>query len=154
MPSRNELLADHYLKAADIGAICIDVDGSVTMYETVGVKIPTGMVILCCRSGDISQLAALARACRGDQAAVAVQLEQLAGDLGIGLSPHAVVVDRALAAVEAVNTTIDHMQRTGGMREFNAMFKTARSVAPSLRYHDYLHGRKAEMLEAMAREIR
>ena len=51
-----------------------------------------------------------------------------------------------------MNVAVDHLQHNGGMREFNAGFKAARKAEPSLRYFDYLHAKKASMLEAMARE--
>ncbi|MGY3413416.1 hypothetical protein ACVWZV_009583 [Bradyrhizobium sp. GM5.1] len=40
----------------------------------------------------------------------------------------------------------------GELFEFNAAFKAARKVHPTIRYQDYLHARKAAMLEAAARE--
>jgi len=65
---------------------------------------------------------------------------------------HRIAVERAYAAVNAVNVAVEHMQGNGGLREFNAGFKVARKAEPSLRYFDYLHAKKASMLEAMARE--
>jgi hypothetical protein len=96
-------------------------------------------------------LARLAEASASHQAAIAAQ-EELAGDYSIGLTPHSVAVDRALAAVQAVNDAIDHMQHNGGMEELNRAFKAARKVDRSLRYFDYLHAKKASMLETVARE--
>ncbi|OCK61510.1 hypothetical protein [Bradyrhizobium sp. LMTR 3] len=57
-----------------------------------------------------------------------------------------------MAAVVAVNEAIDKMGATGELKAFNRAFKDARNVDPSIRYFDYLHARKASMLEAMARE--
>jgi hypothetical protein len=85
-----------------------------------------------------------------DPPAIAVKLEEIAELGGVGLTPHAVAIDRALAAVAAVNDTIDKMGSTGELK--NRAFKEARRVDPSLRYFDYLHARKAAMLEALARE--
>jgi hypothetical protein len=48
---------------------------------------------------------------------------------------------------------IDEMQHNGGLRDLNRSFKAARKVDRSLRYHDYLHAKKAAMLEAIAREV-
>ena len=45
------------------------------------------------------------------------------------------------------------MQHNGGLRDLNRSFKAARKVDRSLRYHDYLHAKKAAMLEAIAREV-
>ena len=82
-------------------------------------------------AGDAGRLAALAHRCSGDQAAVARQLRTLSRDLCIGISPHAVVVDRAFAAVDAVNAEFRRMQDSGGMREINNAFKAARAETPS-----------------------
>jgi hypothetical protein len=37
------------------------------------------------------------------------------------------------------------------MKELNGEFKAARKAGPFVRYHDYLHGKKMVMLEAIAR---
>lgn len=65
------------------------------------------------------------------------------------LNNHAAAVDRVRAAVPVVNSAIDAMSDPGG---FNAAFKAARKVDPTIRYQDYLHARNAVMLEAIARE--
>jgi hypothetical protein len=54
-------------------------------------------------------------------------------------------------AVVAVNNTTDKMGSAGELREFNRAFKDARKVDPAIRYFDYIHARKAAMLEALAR---
>ena len=58
-----------------------------------------------------------------------------------------------MATVEAVSTTMERMQATGEMKEINRAFKAARLDNPSLRCSDYLQGRKARMLEAIARQV-
>ena len=68
------------------------------------------------------------------------------------IARYRVAVARALAAVQAVNDTIERMQHNGGMKELNRAFKAARKAVPSLRYFEYLHAKKASMLEAMARQ--
>jgi hypothetical protein len=68
--------------------------------------------------------------------AIAAKLQELADRGGVGLPPHAVAIDRALAAIAA----------------FNRAFKEARAVDPSIRYVDYLEARKAAVLETLARE--
>jgi hypothetical protein len=73
---------------------------------------------------------------------------QLAELGGVGLTPHAVAVDRALAAVAAVTDTIDKMGSTGELKAFNSAFKEARGLDPTIRYFDYIYARKAAMLEA------
>jgi hypothetical protein len=45
---------------------------------------------------------------------------------------------------------LDKMKESGAMNEFNAAFKAARKVDKSIRYFDFLHSRKAAMLEAIA----
>ena len=151
MPTRNELLAEHYLKVAGIAAVSVDRAGAISAQPAASMEIPAVVVSFCCMSGDEARLARIAEGCRGNQAAVAAQLEQLAGDLRIGLTPHAVVVQRALAAVDAVNAAIERLQSTGGLSDINRAFKAARKEMPSLRYFDYLHAHKAAMLEALAR---
>lgn len=79
----NIALADHYLRSAGIAAICIDADGEVMAYRTIGLELPAGLVCFACLRSDVERLAALARRCRGDQAAIAAQIEQPAGDLYI-----------------------------------------------------------------------
>jgi hypothetical protein len=81
---------------------------------------------------------------------MATKLEDLAVLGGVGLTPHAVAVDRALAAVAAVNDTIAKMSATGEMREWNRECKAARAADPSLRYFDFIEKRKVAMLEALA----
>jgi hypothetical protein len=80
----------------------------------------------------------------------AAKLKELADLGGVGLTPHAVAIDRALAAVAALNDTIDKMGSTGELKAFNRAFKDARKVDPGIRYFDYIHARKAAMLEALA----
>jgi hypothetical protein len=69
------------------------------------------------------------------------------------LTPHAVAIDRALQAVTAVNDTIDKMGSTDEIKAFNRAFKQAREVGPAIRYFDYIHARKAAMLEALAGSV-
>jgi hypothetical protein len=54
-----------------------------------------------------------------DPPAIAAKLEELAELGGVGLTPHAV----AVAAVAAVNDTIDKMGSTGELKAFNRAFK-------------------------------
>jgi hypothetical protein len=81
-----------------------------------------------------------------DLHAIAAKLEELADRGGVGSTPHAVAIDRALAAVAAVNDTIDKMGST-----------SRRSIAPSRRPGgsildpiSRLYPRKAAMLETLA----
>jgi hypothetical protein len=52
----------------------------------------------------------------------AAKLEDLADRGGVGLTPHAVAVDRPLAAVAKVNKTINKMGSTGDLKAFNRAF--------------------------------
>jgi hypothetical protein len=106
-----------------IAAIEIGAGGEVTARETVDTEASAEVISICCMAGDAGHLAALAHRCSGDQAAVARQLRTLARDLCIGISPHAVVVDRAFAAVDAVNAEFRRMQDSGGMCEINKRFQ-------------------------------
>jgi hypothetical protein len=115
-------------------------------------ETPPGRISFCCNAGDEVRVARLAQACGGDQATIAGQLEELADAHGIGITPHHITVERALAAVQAVNSVINEMQHHGGLKEINRAFKAARKADPSIRYFDYLHA-KAAMLEAIAREV-
>jgi hypothetical protein len=94
-PTRNELLAKYYLRAAGVAAVWIDATGHVGARD---VEIETDR---------------------------------------IRLLPHAIAVDRALAAVAAVNNTINKMGSTGELKAFNRAFKEARRVDPTIRYFDY-----------------
>jgi hypothetical protein len=94
MPSRNELLAEHYLKAAGIAAIHVDVDGAISIEELVGMEIPPGRISYFCNAGDEVHLARLAQPCGGDQATIAARLGELADEHCIGITPHQIVVRR------------------------------------------------------------
>lgn len=145
-----QTLADHYLRSASVAAIEIGAAGEVTVREVVTTEASAGCISLVCLAGDLQRLAGLAHQCRGDQAAVARQLRQLANDLYIGVSPHDLVVGRAFAAVNAVNAEFKRMQDSGQLREINRAFKAARAETPSLRYQDYLDARRLSAMEAMA----
>jgi hypothetical protein len=45
---------------------------------------------------------------------------------------------------------LEYAARSGGLKELNRDFKAARAADSKLRYQDYLYGRKAAMLEALA----
>jgi hypothetical protein len=89
---------------------------------------------------------------RPDQAAIAAKLRELAVAAGVGLTPHWGAVDRSLAAVAAVQDAFGTAANNGDLREFDAAFKVARLINPSVRYVDYLEARKAAMLDEVARE--
>lgn len=152
--SSMRLLADRYLQFSGVAAIEIGADGTVMVRGIVDTRANAETILICCLADDAGRLVALAHGCSGDQAAVARQLRQFARDLCIGITPHAVVVDRAFAAVDAVNAEFKRMQGSGEMREINSAFATARAETPSLRYQDYVLSRKVAALEAMAALMR
>jgi hypothetical protein len=60
MPSRNELLADHYLNVASIAAVYVEADGMIGTQDIVGIEIPTGRISFCCVRGHHLRLAGIA----------------------------------------------------------------------------------------------
>src|SRR6476619_7603884 len=55
-------------------------------------------------------------------------LEELAHLGGVCLTPHAIAIERAMAAVAAVNEAIDKMGASAELREINQAFKDARKA--------------------------
>jgi hypothetical protein len=153
MPTRNELLADHFLTAAGIAAVYADDAGAIGTVDIVGIDAPPGWIFLCCAPGKQIGIATKATArvatVTGQAVALAV-LHSAAADCGVGLTPYETVIQRALAAVETVNQRIADLQKTGGMKEMNREFKSARKAGTVVRYHDFLHAKKLAMLEAIA----
>jgi hypothetical protein len=62
MPTRNELLADHFLKAAGIASVYVDDAGAIGAADVVGIDAPSGWVLLCCAPGKQTGIAAKAAA--------------------------------------------------------------------------------------------
>ena len=154
MPTRNELLADHFLKAAGIAAVYVDDAAAIGTVDVVGIDAPSGWVLLCCAPGKqigIATKGAARVAIGTGQAAALAVLRSVAADDGVGLTPHQTVVQRALAAVETVEQRIADLRKNGGMKELNAEFKAARKAGAIVRYHDFLQTKKMAMLEAIAR---
>jgi hypothetical protein len=60
------------------------------------------------------------------------------------------VIQRAFAAVEAVNLRIADLQKTGGMKELKRRIQSGKEGRDVVRYHDFLHAKKMTMLEAIA----
>jgi hypothetical protein len=154
MPTRNELLADHFLKAAGIAAVYADGTGAIGAVDVVGIDAPSGWTLLCCAAGRQIRIAAKGAAQvagETDQAAALAVLRSVAADCGVGLTPHQAVIQRAFAAVETVNQRMAALQKTGGMRDMNHEFKAARKAGMIVRYQDFLHAKKLAMLEAITR---
>jgi len=154
MPTRAERLADHFIRCAGIAGVYVDADGAIGAVDHVSLfGHPDGRVMFCCAAGNQLKVAAMANMRPGTgQPGGMKAVRAAAAALGIGLTGIDDVISRASAAVAAVSLTIADMQRTGGMKELNREFKAARAADPRLRYHDFLHDRKAGMLAALARE--
>jgi hypothetical protein len=152
--TRNEILAEYYLRAAGVAAVWIDSGGHVGAQDVASIENDPDRIVYCCERGVHFTLAyrlyEWKKAVIVDRLAITSKLEELADRGGVGLTPHPIAIERALAAVAAVNDTINKMGSTGQLRENNQAFKAARSVDPSLRYADYMEARKAAMLEALA----
>lgn len=86
MPTRNELLADHFLKSARIAAVCADAAGAIGSVDVVEIDAAPRSVLLCCAPGKQVAIAAKAAARvapgAGQGAAVAA-LRSAAADSGI-----------------------------------------------------------------------
>lgn len=153
MPTRVELLADHFIKCASVAAVCVDRDGGIAAVERVGLFSP-GKTVLCCAPGHPSKVAALAAArmpAKGGHAGALAAVHAAAAEAGIGLTPFAKVVQRALNALAIVDQAIAGMQAAGQLGDFNREFARLRKANPRLRYQDHLHARKIAMLEALAK---
>jgi hypothetical protein len=136
-----------YLRAAGVAAVWIDADGCIGADETASLKLPEGRIAYCCARGAQFVLAYRLQIWKQEEVWVAVQtitakLEELAEAGGLGLTPHQVAVDRAMAAVATVNAAIEKMGADGELQDLNRAFKEARRADPSIRYGDYLEARK------------
>jgi hypothetical protein len=132
-PTRNELLAEYYLRAAGVAAaVWIDATGHVGAQDVASIENEPDRIVYCCERGHHFVLAyrlyEWKKAVEADQAAIAAKLEEIAELGGVGLTPHQTAVDRALEAVTAVNDTIDKMGSTGELKSFNRAFKDARKA--------------------------
>jgi hypothetical protein len=154
--SRDELLAEYYLRAAGVAAVWIDAAGHVGAQDVASIEILPDRIVYCCVRGVHFPLAywlyEWKQAIQVDPPAIAAKLEEIAEHGGVGLTPHQVAVDRAMATVALINQTMAKMQMTGELREINQAFKAARAAEPSLRYADYLEARKAAMVESIAHQ--
>ncbi|RXG92287.1 hypothetical protein [Bradyrhizobium vignae] len=156
--NRDDLLAEYYLKAAGVAAVWIDRDGLIGSQDAARLQLEDGRVAFCCPRGANFVLAYRLQLWKQDndhvaapnQAAMAERLEQLADEGGVGITPHAIAIDRARAAVAEVNARLAAMKSKGELRELNQAFRAARLVDPSLRYEAFMEAKKAALLEALA----
>lgn len=152
MPTRNERLADHYLRAAGIVGVYVEA-GRVDWLPVVTIEQQPGRVVFCCArqtyATHLIGMAAPAVEADMDAATASAAVLKIAAVEGIGLTPHAKVVARAMEAVAAVNAEMERMRHNGGLRALNREFKAERSRGGVGPYADFLHAKKAAMLEAM-----
>jgi hypothetical protein len=82
MPTRNELLAAHFIKVADITAVYADATGAIGTVDVVEIDAPSGWVQLCCTAGKQIRIAAkaAARVADGTDQAAALELRSVAAD--------------------------------------------------------------------------
>ena len=134
-PTRNELLAEYYPHAAGVAAVWIDAEGHVGAQDVASIENEPGRIVYCCERGCHFILAyrlyEWKKAVIVDRPAIAANLEELAGRGRVGLTPHLVAIERALATVAAVNEIIDRMGSTATSRRSIARSKRrARSIPP------------------------
>ena len=157
MPTRAELLADHFISCAGIAAVSVDAVGAICIVDVVSIFSAPGDSLLCCGRGNHAKVATLAAArgvaVKAGQTGALAAVRAAAAELGIALTPHETVIRRAFAAVQVVDDQIIELQRNGGMKELNAEFKAARKAGAVLRYQDFLHAKKLAMLEGIARRL-
>jgi hypothetical protein len=129
--SRDELLAEYYLRATGVAAVWIDEDGHVGAQDVASIEIDPGRIVYCCLRGVHFTLAyrlyEWKKAIEADPPAIAAKLEQLAELGGVGLTPQQIAADRDMAIVALINQTMSKMQATGELREINQAFKAARA---------------------------
>ncbi|MFZ5712971.1 MAG: hypothetical protein ACOY3N_09040 [Bradyrhizobium sp.] len=157
--NRDDLLAEYYLKAAGVAAVWIDRDGLIGSQDAARLHLDEGSVAYCCPRGANFVLAYRLQLWKQDhehvtapsQEATAERLEQLADEGGVGITPHAIAIGRARAAVAEVNARLAAMKSKGELRDLNQAFRAARLIDPSLRYEAFMEAKKAALLEALAK---
>jgi hypothetical protein len=135
--------------------VWIDVTGHVGAQDVASIENEPDRIVNCCERGHHFVLAyrlyEWKKAVQVDQPAIAAKLEEIAEHGGVGLTPHQTAVDRALEAGLRSTIRSTRWARPAISRHFNRAFKEAQG-RPSYPYFDYIHARKAAMLEAWARE--
>ncbi|KJC47321.1 hypothetical protein UB31_18885 [Bradyrhizobium sp. LTSP849] len=149
-------LAEYFLRAAGVAAIWIDDGGHIGAADVASIDEQPGRIVYCCLRGDHFRLSyhlyEWKQSVQASREAIARKLEEMAAGLLIGLTKHVTAVERARAAVAAVEGAFETMAQRGEMREMNAAFKATRAVEPAIRYSDFIAAKKAAMLEDLARE--
>jgi hypothetical protein len=153
LPTRAELLVDHFIRFSGIAGIVIEADGTIAPVDAVSMF--DARTVICCAAGSQTKVAALAEgriAAKHTHADALAAVHAAAAEAGIGLTPFDKVIRRAFAAVGVVEQTLADMQAAGQLRDINQEFKALRRADPGLRYHDHLHRKKIAMVEALARQ--
>lgn len=148
-----DLLADHFLSTATIGAIFADPNGALGIIDTVSINCPAGRVMFCCVGGKQQEIADQAQTyilSGADQAEAVVAIREAAAERMIGLTAHETVISRARAAVAKVEQTMADMQKSGALKAMNREFKAAREAGLASSYSAFIHAKKLALLEAMA----
>jgi hypothetical protein len=154
MPTANERLADHFIKAAEICGVYADARGAIGVVDAVGIRYDRSNSLFCCTAGRQRLIAEKAAARLQDgagRAAAVAAICAAAAELRFGLTPHETVIRRAFAAVAGVTKKMSELQNTGGMKELNRRFKAEREAGSVVKYPDFLFAQKLAMLEAIAR---
>jgi hypothetical protein len=115
MGTRNEELADYFIKAAGIAAVKVGLRGTIGLRDAVGLRLPPA-VLLCCERGKHTLLAVSVFTRMVDtisQEDTLARLRKAAAELLVAITPHEFVTERALA-VAAVNNTMHEMQQCDG----------------------------------------
>jgi hypothetical protein len=90
-PTRNELLAEYYLRAAGVATVWINAEGHVGAQDVASIENERGRIIYCCERGCHFILAyrlyEWKKAVIVNPAAIAAKLEELADRGGVGLTP-------------------------------------------------------------------
>ncbi|WP_426424884.1 hypothetical protein [Bradyrhizobium genosp. A] len=146
-------LADYYLRASGVAAIWIDEEGHIGAADVATVDEHPSRISYCCLRGDHFRLSYHLYEWKQSASpeVLARKLDEMAAGLGIGITKHITAVQRARAAVAAVEDAFECMAASGEMRDWNAAFKEAGSVEPTLRYQTFIEAKKAAMLEELAR---
>ncbi|ACI92702.1 hypothetical protein OCAR_5571 [Afipia carboxidovorans OM5] len=162
MPTRNERLAEHYIAQTGIVAVQIDRINLASFKATWSPVVtlappPTSRRIFCCAAAnDAAHLVARLSQEIGsasDFPAATAALHRIAIAEGVGITPHEIVADRARAVVAEVNERFDLMRKNYKIRHINREFKALRAKGAVTNYAEFVHGKKAEMLTALARAV-
>jgi hypothetical protein len=94
MPTVNERLADHFIKAAGITGVYADARGAIGVVDVVGIRYDRSNSLFCCTAGRQRLIAEKAAARLQDgagRAAAVAAIRAAAAELRFGLTPHETV---------------------------------------------------------------